>query len=62
MLAIFFPQSSTLRLLMPVSPIAAPLGRLAAWQVAVVLAVCVTIQGLLVWNVYGGPFGMLSTP
>jgi hypothetical protein len=62
MLAIFFPQSSTLRLLMPVSPIAAPLGRLAAWQVAVVLAVCVTVQGLLVWNVYGGPFGMLSTP
>lgn len=63
LLAVFFPQSSTLRLLMPVTPVAAgPLGRLPGWQFGLVLVGCVSLQGLLVWNAFGAQFGMLSTP
>lgn len=62
LLAIFFPQSSTLRLCMPMSPMVGALGRMRTWQVGIALVLCVSAQGLLTWNAYGAPFGIVSTP
>lgn len=62
LLAIFFPQSSTLRLCLPLSPMAASFARLRGWRVGVALVLCVSAQGLLTWNAYGAPFGIVSTP
>lgn len=54
LLAVFFPQSSTFRLLLPISPlwgaVAVPRSRL--WRVAV-LAACVTGQWVWIYFVYG---------
>lgn len=54
LLAVFFPQSSTLRLLMPLTPlwgaVAVPRNRAYRWAV---LAVCLIAQWLWIWNMYG---------
>ena len=55
LLAVFFPQSSIFRLLVPVAPLAA--GALAVarawwWRVGVLL-VCIALQWLWIYNVYG---------
>lgn len=60
--AVFFPQSSTLRLCLPLAPVTAPLGRLPGWQVALLLAACTSLQGLLVWNAFGAPMSIVSVP
>lgn len=53
LLAVFFPQSSTFRLLLPLSPlwgaVAAPR---AVWWRVVVLAGCLAAQAWWIWNMY----------
>lgn len=54
LLAVFFPQSSTLRLLFPLSPLWGAVGwRRSWWLRAGVLLVCLTLQWVWIANVYG---------
>lgn len=54
LLAVFLPQSSLLRLLLPLTPLwgAVAQPRSLLWRVSV-LVVCVVAQGWWIWNVYG---------
>ncbi|MDR2322990.1 MAG: hypothetical protein LBE60_15250 [Microbacterium sp.] len=54
LLAVFFPQSSTLRLLFPLAPLWGAVGWRRSWWLRVgVLLVCIGLQALWIANVYG---------
>ncbi|MDQ4214008.1 hypothetical protein [Microbacterium capsulatum] len=54
LLAVFFPQSSTLRLLLPISPLWGAVGwRRSWWFRGIVLVACIGLQWLWIYNVYG---------
>jgi hypothetical protein len=53
LLAVFFPQSSTFRLLMPVAPIGAVLARARTKVVVAALLLSVALQGTWIFCIYG---------
>jgi hypothetical protein len=53
LLAVFFPQSSTFRLLMPMAPLAGAITPRSTSARVGVLAVCVALQALWLWVCYG---------
>lgn len=54
LLAVFFPQSSTLRLLFPLSPLWGAVGwRRSWWLRGSVLVLCIAVQWVWISNVYG---------
>ncbi|MGN8024818.1 hypothetical protein [Microbacterium sp. 22242] len=54
LLAVFFPQSSTMRLLFPLTPLWGAVGwRRSWWLRGVVLALCIVLQWVWIANVYG---------
>ncbi|MGT2424943.1 hypothetical protein [Amnibacterium kyonggiense] len=53
LLAVFFPQSSVFRLLMPMAPLAGAIAPRATWSRILVLLASVALQGLWLWVCYG---------
>ena len=53
LLAVFFPQSSVFRLLMPMAPLAGAITPARAPARVAVLVVCAALQGLWLWVTYG---------
>ena len=54
LLAVFFPQSSTMRLLFPLAPLWGAVGwRRSWWFRGIVLALCLALQWVWISNVYG---------
>jgi hypothetical protein len=53
LVAVFFPQSSTFRLLMPLAPMGAVLGRARLRFVIPALLVSIALQGVWIFCVYG---------
>ena len=54
LLAVFFPQSSTLRLLFPLAPLWGAVGWRRSWWLRIaVLVACIGLQALWIANVYG---------
>ncbi|MGO4679271.1 hypothetical protein [Microbacterium sp. 2MCAF23] len=54
LLAVFFPQSSTLRLMFPLAPLWGGVGWHRSWWLrTTVLVVCIALQALWIANVYG---------
>jgi hypothetical protein len=53
LLAVFFPQSSVFRLLMPMAPLAGAITPRPVWARAAVLAVSLALQALWLWVCYG---------